>query len=66
MGGGEILEPPQKRIKTDGDNAASDEAVLPAKSTGADNAQTLKEIEVGITEFVSPENEGFLGILKKR
>jgi tRNA pseudouridine13 synthase len=30
------------------------------------DAQAVKEIEVGITEFVSSDNEGFSGILKKR
>lgn len=32
----------------------------------AHNEQLSKEAEVGITEFVSPDLPGFVGILKKR
>ncbi|KAL3480323.1 pseudouridine synthase [Aspergillus californicus] len=64
----DIIEPPQKRLKTE-DVSSTEEVVLPAggatPQTDADD-QLSKEIEVGITEFVSAENEGFAGILKKR
>ncbi|KAL4809329.1 pseudouridine synthase [Aspergillus unguis] len=66
----DIIEPPQKRIKTD-DVADTAEVALTAGGA-PQTAQTeleeqlSKEIEVGITEFVSAENEGFAGILKKR
>lgn len=66
----EIVESPRKRQKTDdagsiaisfgGDGAAD----LPPAAIA--DAQTQKEIEVGITEFVSNDTEGFAGILKKR
>lgn len=59
------MESPRKRQKTDNDNTSSEEVAVAAKPA-ADDAQLQKEIEVGITEFVSPENEGFSGILKKR
>ncbi|KAI9368429.1 pseudouridine synthase [Aspergillus egyptiacus] len=62
------IEPPQKRLKTE--NALSaEEVALPAGAatpqTDADD-QLSREIEVGITEFVSADNKGFAGILKKR
>lgn len=63
MEGGDIVEPPQKRIKTD--NASSTgETAPPAKDTG--DGQLSKEIEVGITQFVTSGETGFTGILKKR
>lgn len=55
------MEPPQKRIKTDNVSAANETA---PKDAG--NTQLSREIEVGISEFVTPENTGFSGILKKR
>ncbi|KAL4873790.1 hypothetical protein BDV12DRAFT_159617 [Aspergillus spectabilis] len=64
----DLIEPPQKRLKTE-DASKTDEVVLPAAGTppqtDADD-QLTREIEVGITEFVSADNEGFAGILKKR
>jgi tRNA pseudouridine13 synthase len=66
----DLIEPPQKRLKTEVTSSA-DEVVLPAGGVTPqiDNEideQLSKEIEVGITEFVSADNEGFAGILKKR
>ncbi|OQE20426.1 hypothetical protein PENSTE_c013G07806 [Penicillium steckii] len=63
----ELIESPRKRQKTEAADA-TDIAVdaLPEVSVPAENAQNSKELEVGITEFVTPENEGFSGILKKR
>lgn len=64
----DLIEPPQKRLKTEG-ASSTEEVTLPA---GAAPPQTAtedplsREIEVGITEFVSADNEGFAGILKKR
>lgn len=64
----DIVESPRKRIKTD--SAPSGGDVVPSSDTttkaNGEDAQTLKEVEVGITEYVSRENEGFSGILKKR
>ncbi|PTU22804.1 hypothetical protein P175DRAFT_0453757 [Aspergillus ochraceoroseus IBT 24754] len=66
----DLIESPRKRLKTE-DVTSTEEAVLPA-SVGAlppqaeADEQILRELEVGITEFVSAGNEGFVGILKKR
>lgn len=65
MEGADIVESPRKRQKTDNDNMSSEKVAVAAKPA-ADDAQLQKEIEVGITEFVTPQNEGFSGILKKR
>ncbi|KAL2824941.1 pseudouridine synthase [Aspergillus cavernicola] len=63
----DIIEPPQKRLKME-DVSSTDEVVLPTgRATPQTDADQLsREIEVGITEFVSADNEGFAGILKKR
>lgn len=65
----DIVETPRKRLKTDNVAAADDVIVSAVPTEGRSlpaNAQTVKEAEVGITEFVSRDNEGFSGILKKR
>ncbi|KAJ5100042.1 hypothetical protein N7532_007043 [Penicillium argentinense] len=63
----ELVESPRKRQKTEADTATDGAAeVQPETNVLAQNSQVLKELEVGITEFVTPENEGFSGILKKR
>jgi tRNA pseudouridine13 synthase len=64
----ELVESPRKRQKTEA-VAATDGAADALPETSAppvENAQTLKELGVGITEFVTASNEGFSGILKKR
>ncbi|KAJ5997984.1 hypothetical protein N7499_005621 [Penicillium canescens] len=68
----DLVESPRKRQKTGdagpeevvvaGDGAAD----VPTTPGAAPDAQAVKEVEVGITEFVSSDNEGFSGILKKR
>jgi tRNA pseudouridine13 synthase len=68
----DLVESPRKRQKTSdagpeeivvaGDGAAD----VPTTPGAAPDAQAVKEVEVGITEFVSSDNEGFSGILKKR
>ncbi|KAF7589308.1 hypothetical protein BBP40_004495 [Aspergillus hancockii] len=70
MEGADIVESPRKRLKVD--NApTTEDASLPQPDAAIagiseSDAQALKEAEVGITEFVSAENAGFAGILKKR
>ncbi|PWY95303.1 tRNA pseudouridine synthase D [Aspergillus sclerotioniger CBS 115572] len=72
MEGADIIESPRKRLKTD--NApVTDDATLPspdeviAESDAAKlSAEEARELEVGITGFVSADNVGFSGILKKR
>ncbi|KAE8355949.1 pseudouridine synthase [Aspergillus coremiiformis] len=62
MEGTDIVESPRKRLKVDNTPATDDKVV----TINEGDAQALKEAEVGITEFVSAENAGFAGILKKR
>jgi tRNA pseudouridine13 synthase len=67
----DIAESPRKRQKTDDAGsiaiaAGGDGAADAPTSTAVFDAQALKEVEVGITEFVSNDTEGFFGVLKKR
>lgn len=40
---------------------------LPSRDSGStEDTQRMKEAEVGITHFVSPDITGFSGVLKKR
>lgn len=57
----DIVESPRKRLKTDAEPTGD---VVVVGETVKSDAQ--KELEVGITEYVSRDNEGFAGILKKR
>ncbi|KAJ5226477.1 hypothetical protein N7468_007702 [Penicillium chermesinum] len=61
----EVLESPRKRQKTEDVPATEIAAVAPATDADED-AQAAKEREVGITELVTANLEGFSGILKKR
>lgn len=64
----ELVESPRKRQKTE-DVPSIDSAVdvLPVNGGAAAlDAQTTKEHDVGITELVTGDSEGFAGILKKR
>jgi len=62
----EIVESPRKRQKTDTIAATDGAAELPPQSKAAgQDAQSMKELDVGITELVTAD-EGFSGILKKR
>ncbi|CEN62586.1 hypothetical protein ASPCAL09219 [Aspergillus calidoustus] len=66
----DLIEPPQKRLKTENVADTADVALPATVAVGAlqpaADDQLSREIEVGITEFVSADNEGFVGILKKR
>ncbi|KAJ5682972.1 hypothetical protein N7462_006137 [Penicillium macrosclerotiorum] len=64
----EQVESPRKRQKTEDTSAnnGADELISKIGAAGTQDAQTLKEQEVGITEIVTADNEGFSGILKKR
>ena len=57
----DIGESPRKRLKTD--TEPTGDVVVGSETTKSD---AQKELEVGITEYVSRDNEGFAGILKKR
>lgn len=64
------MESPRKRQKTEDvgstEVAIAVDGATETLSTTVSDAQALKEGEVGITEFVSNNTEGFSGILKKR
>ncbi|OOQ86457.1 pseudouridine synthase TruD/Pus7 [Penicillium brasilianum] len=64
----ELVESPRKRQKIEDVPTADDTVdVLPGNgSAAATDAQTMKEHDVGITEIVTADSEGFSGILKKR
>lgn len=61
------MESPRKRQKTEDVPATADAANAPAPGdVAAQDVQAMKEMDVGITELVTADNEGFSGILKKR
>lgn len=63
----EIVESPRKRQKTEDAPATGSAVEIPPQAgSAAQDAQTMKEMDVGITELVTADNEGFAGILKKR
>ncbi|KAJ5581486.1 Pseudouridine synthase TruD [Penicillium sp. DV-2018c] len=66
----DIVESPRKRQKiVDADStevAVAGNGATQVATAAISDAQALKEVEVGITEFVSNDTEGFSGILKKR
>ncbi|OKL56124.1 hypothetical protein UA08_08727 [Talaromyces atroroseus] len=71
MEGDEIVESPRKRLKTDNVHTTdNDIAAAIANADSSANSSTpsgaAREVDVGITEFVSAEIPGFEGILKKR
>lgn len=61
------MESPRKRQKTENAPATGDAVdALPSSDISTQDAQAMKEMDVGITELVTADNEGFSGILKKR
>ncbi|KAI1960152.1 multisubstrate pseudouridine synthase 7 [Ophidiomyces ophidiicola] len=56
----------RKRVKLSEGLPSFPSDSIPVRQTAPDDAQALKEIEVGIIEYVSPDISGFSGILKKR
>lgn len=78
---GEITTPesPRKRVKVADESVAASVPPVssieppsplpisgPPKAPVSENVEALKEAEVGITEFASPEISGFSGVFKKR
>ncbi|KAL2871794.1 pseudouridine synthase PUS7 [Aspergillus lucknowensis] len=66
----DLIEPPQKRLKTENVSNAADvvrraTVAAPPPQVDADDYLS-RELEVGISEFVSTDNEGFTGVLKRR
>lgn len=62
----EIVESPRKRQKTDAVAAIDGAEVSPQSNAAGQDAQAMKELDVGILELVTPDSEGFFGTLKKR
>ena len=60
------VESPRKRLKTENAPGPTLGPSEPTPTREPTDAQSARELEVGITQFVSPENKGFSGILKKR
>jgi tRNA pseudouridine13 synthase len=73
MSGFENAESPRKRIKLSSETQTLTEpestvpaAALPAMPSPGKAAHASKEVEVGISDYVSTETPGFAGVLKKR
>ncbi|EED22330.1 pseudouridine synthase TruD/Pus7, putative [Talaromyces stipitatus ATCC 10500] len=63
----EIVESPRKRVKIDNPQNEDNEAVVTVPNVELSSpTQATREVDVGITEFVSADIPGFEGILKKR
>ncbi|KAJ5162079.1 hypothetical protein N7492_007471 [Penicillium capsulatum] len=63
----ELVESPRKRQKIDSTPATDGAADVPsAIGAAGQDVQLTKEQEVGITELVTADTEGFSGLLKKR
>ncbi|RAO67768.1 uncharacterized protein BHQ10_003780 [Talaromyces amestolkiae] len=66
----EIAESPRKRQKVDNVQTEDNDTIVteePAvESSSSSTAQVTREVDVGITEFVSADIPGFEGVLKKR
>lgn len=66
----EIVESPRKRLKVDNAQAEDNDTIVaevPAvESSSSPVTQATREVDVGITEFVSADIPGFEGVLKKR
>lgn len=66
----------RKRVKVSNGQIASESLTAPSREHLVDaaadseppapDAQAIKEAEVGITHFVSPDVPGFSGVVKKR
>ena len=69
MDDSELPSSPRKKLKTDDSQLSGkmEEAnATPLVEPEPYDEQLQKEVDVGITEFVSPELSGFSGVLKKR
>lgn len=66
----ELVESPRKRLKVDNAQIADNDTIVaevpPVESSSSPFTQATREIDVGITEFVSADIPGFEGMLKKR
>ena len=62
----EDVESPRKKIKLSDQLDRPDDSIPAIAPASPIDAQTQKELDVGITSFVSPHVDAFSGILKKR
>jgi tRNA pseudouridine13 synthase len=66
----EIAESPRKRQKVDNvqneDNDSNPVIVAAIPGVDSSSSPNTREVDVGITEFVSADIPGFEGVLKKR
>jgi tRNA pseudouridine13 synthase len=62
----EVIEPPQKRQKTEDVSSVNAIVEVLPKTEIVEDAQAAKERGVGITELVTGNIDGFSGTLKKR
>ena len=73
----EVLESPRKKQRLDNTDLSYPNphtSITPGMASNPEDtgfqsshdAQLSREAEVGITEFVSPDLPGFVGVLKKR
>jgi len=66
MAESEDVESPRKKIKLSNQLDRPDDSIPAITPASPIDAQTQKELDVGITSFVSPHAHAFSGILKKR
>jgi hypothetical protein len=66
MAESEDVESPRKKIKLSNQLDRPDDSIPAITPTSPIDAQIQKELDVGITSFVSPHVHAFSGILKKR
>ena len=66
MAESESIESPRKKIKLSSQVDGSDDSTPAMPPSNPIDLQSQKELDVGITSFVSPHSPGFYGILKKR
>jgi tRNA pseudouridine13 synthase len=62
----EDVESPRKKIKLSDQLDGLDDSISAIRAASPIDAQIQKELDVGITSFVSPHGHAFSGILKKR
>ena len=62
----ENFESPHKKVKLSGGLDGPKDSTPAITTRGPIDAQTQKELDVGITDYVSPHTPAFSGILKKR
>jgi tRNA pseudouridine13 synthase len=62
----ESTESPRKKVKLSSQLDGSDDLIPAVTPSSRIDVQTQKELDVGITDYISPHAPAFSGILKKR